>query len=669
MSTYYDLVNIDYQLRPRQLESIPYIDGGDDFIVVLPTGYGKTIIAIMATAKVLGKSGKIVMLTPLKALTKEHTDTFAKYFSKYRIILDDGDNRKEVDEYKDWDILISTIERFSSLLNRPKRRETLFSDIRLIICDECHTIGSNRGPNLESAIIKTRILFPKCRIIGLSATIDNAKEFSRLLNCKLIHANKSERPVPLKIRITPYTDRFNTKLNMFERTGIVKKIMNVHKNKNFLIFTTSRARTKQVIEHLVGKERITLTEALYNYRMGWHNAGMRIEDKNTVERLFRIGKIKVIACTPTLAAGINLPADVVILFDSYQWSYLRGKEIIEKDRIMQTLGRAGRPGLSKIGYAYILCTRRQRDEVIEHIKKPFIIRSRLQKELNAKILEWITAGILTKWNDMAGIMKLFMDKSITSDLLELSIKWLEQNRFIKLIDNLYQATYKGRQTSYQMIQPETVLHWERILYNKENITNPELFCLIASAPEYAGIVIPRDHDTDKIAYAKQFVGLNPEITKHFVHYFGDIRVDYTDNIYKIFALTYHKELINKYRGTFKNEYEQDRFEKNFIMSYGDKYTVKGASSRYLNAASIISMIFKDELKELLIGSAHSIITGDIIELAKMKGVGDVRLQLLMNHKIDSVQKFISTSNKKLSDILKLKPETIQKLKKNSIQFV
>jgi len=75
------------------------------------------------------------------------------------------------------------------------------------------------------------------------------------------------------------------------------------------------------------------------------------------------------------------------------------------------------------------------------------------------------------------------------------------------------------------------------------------------------------------------------------------------------------------------------------------------------------------LTELLVGAQHSIISGGIIELSKLKGVGDVRLQMLLNADINSVERLLSTSNDKLSKILKLREESIKKLKNNTVMFL
>jgi len=695
--TFYGLLNIDYELRPRQLEAIPLIDNDENFIVVLPTGYGKTKIAEIAIAKELQRGKRAVILSPLKVLTMEQTAELKSDFPNHRVVIDDGDHRKEMGEYGDWHIAILTYERFNSLLNNEQKRK-VFDNLGVIIVDENHNIGSvSRGATLESAVnIKIRILFPNVKVIGLSATIDNPKEFASELNANLILGLKSERPVPLQKKVLTYQNNWNSHLNLMARIDLIRKIKEMHPNKTMLIFVTSRMRTQQVPKELFGNRRMSLTEALYNHKIGWHNAGMKIEDKLKVEKMFRDGKINTIVCTPTLAMGVNLPADICVIFDMYQWSYLTGKSLIEKDRLEQTMGRAGRPGLSDMGYAYILCSNNEKHEVMEHIRKPLNVKSQLRFKMKEKLLEWIVAKILIHKSTLRNIYSYIIDKeNITKKFIVEELKWLKEHSFIRFVNGIFIPTFKGRMTTYQCIQPETVVHWENVLKIKD-MTNAELFCMIISAQEYAGIVVPYTNDETKINYAEKYINARDEVLKHFYQKIEGIVVDFTRHIYKIFALTFSEELMlnetkeygkriddiesrwNDYDGINQSEYLEISVlrkkiadvEKNFNMSYGDKYVVSEAANRYLTATKILfGKNYNDQLTDLLVGSTHSIMTGDIIELAKIKGIGDVRLKSLMKSGIDSVEKLLSTTNRKLMKILRLKEESIRKLKVSLVQFL
>ena len=73
-----------------------------------------------------------------------------------------------------------------------------------------------------------------------------------------------------------------------------------------------------------------------------------------MEQGFRDNKIKVIASTPTLAAGLNLPARRVLIKSYKRYEYGRGMTPISVIEYRQMAGRAGRAGLDTIGEAVLM---------------------------------------------------------------------------------------------------------------------------------------------------------------------------------------------------------------------------------------------------------------------------------------------------------------------------
>ncbi len=75
--------------------------------------------------------------------------------------------------------------------------------------------------------------------------------------------------------------------------------------------------------------------------VAFHHAGLDSSDRDTVERGFLEGHIKVICCTSTLAVGVNLPCHLVIVKGTATFKEGGLKEYADLE-IMQMLGRAGR---------------------------------------------------------------------------------------------------------------------------------------------------------------------------------------------------------------------------------------------------------------------------------------------------------------------------------------
>ncbi|KUE74375.1 hypothetical protein AUQ37_04540 [Candidatus Methanomethylophilus sp. 1R26] len=78
--------------------------------------------------------------------------------------------------------------------------------------------------------------------------------------------------------------------------------------------------------------------------IAFHHAGLAYGQRRAVEDGFRGRRIKCIVATPTLAAGINLPARRVIVRDTSRFEANAGSVLIPVMEIKQMCGRAGRPG-------------------------------------------------------------------------------------------------------------------------------------------------------------------------------------------------------------------------------------------------------------------------------------------------------------------------------------
>lgn len=84
-----------------------------------------------------------------------------------------------------------------------------------------------------------------------------------------------------------------------------------------------------------------------------HHAGMLPVFKETVERLFQAGLVKVVFATETLSLGINMPAKTVVIQDLWKFSGER-HELLTPGEYTQFTGRAGRRGIDEVGYAVVL---------------------------------------------------------------------------------------------------------------------------------------------------------------------------------------------------------------------------------------------------------------------------------------------------------------------------
>ena len=88
--------------------------------------------------------------------------------------------------------------------------------------------------------------------------------------------------------------------------------------------------------------------------VAFHHAGLLHEQRSLVEKGFREGKVKVISSTPTLAAGLNLPARRVLIRSYKRYESGMGMVPISVMEYRQMAGRAGRPGLDPYGESFLI---------------------------------------------------------------------------------------------------------------------------------------------------------------------------------------------------------------------------------------------------------------------------------------------------------------------------
>ncbi|MEB3764890.1 MAG: DEAD/DEAH box helicase [Desulfurococcales archaeon] len=380
-------------LYPPQKQALDYgIEYGKSLLVATPTASGKTFIAAAAITNALNDNGGIaVYLAPLRSIAMEKY-TYFKHLGqlglKTRILI--GDLALGP---LDFDVLITTYEKFDAVLrNNPE----LLDRTSIVVIDEIHYVGDpKRGTTLESIIARILSDKPDIQLIALSATVENVEEIAEWLNTS--YMTSDWRPVPLKQAIFK-------NYNLFYEDGVVEKvdkvtgveyldttIRTIRTGGQVLIFSQSRRRTvalakrtarhrkhlrydpilaKKYARKILGTTGPTsVIEELADLMtrgVAYHHAGLSSAQRQIIEEAFREGAIAVIHATPTLAAGVNLPARTVIVEEYYR--YEQGlRRPIQVFEYKQLAGRAGRPGYDDVGEAIIIASRNDSVEELSTI--------------------------------------------------------------------------------------------------------------------------------------------------------------------------------------------------------------------------------------------------------------------------------------------------------------
>lgn len=170
------------ELWPSQMKAAARAaDPGDDLVVALPTSAGKTRIAELAALTCLSQNKRVLIVTPLRALSAQTERSFRSTFTPlgFQVSslygasgLSSGDaNALETD-----DIVVATPEKLDfALRNDPE----IINDIGLIVLDEGHLIGpSEREVRYE--ILVQRLLrradAGDRRIVCLSAILPEGEQ-------------------------------------------------------------------------------------------------------------------------------------------------------------------------------------------------------------------------------------------------------------------------------------------------------------------------------------------------------------------------------------------------------------------------------------------------------------------------------------------------------------
>lgn len=111
------------------------------------------------------------------------------------------------------------------------------------------------------------------------------------------------------------------------------------------------------------EEDINDLSTLIPHGIAFHHSGLPSTVREAIEEDFRSnsGRIQVIVCTETLMIGVNLPTDVVILYDN---TVYRGEPVPRKLTLQEYknfIGRAGRLGMNTHGESYMLTDQLRND--------------------------------------------------------------------------------------------------------------------------------------------------------------------------------------------------------------------------------------------------------------------------------------------------------------------
>lgn len=663
---------------------------GKNILVAAPTASGKTLIALLAMMRFLSsKEGKVVYLTPLRALASEKFAEFKKmekvdFGRPINIAISTGDFNSVDKELENADVIVLTNEKMDSLI---RHGVEWIDKIGLVVADEVHLIGDpERGPTLEIILTKLKELPSRPQILALSATITNSDELAKWLGCELVQSEW--RPVPLTEGIFDggtiiWNNGDSTEINCSIRGPAIDLCLETVKSGGqSLVFAETRVRSvslatkgadavaklltrseKKKLEDISAKildanehtEMVKTLASLLKKGVGFHHAGLNQNCRETIETEFRNGKIKLLASTPTLAAGVNLPARRVVISSIARYDVKSASnKPISVLEYKQLCGRAGRPQYDKFGEAIIVGNSNTADLIEYYINgTPEPITSQLANDraLRVHILSYIVSNPGIKNDDLLDFFqKTLAGIQTRKNTLKFSIdvakRFLLNEKLIVQKAERFAATEFGKKVSMLYLDPLTAIYFKRGLQivskNKKHTLG--FLHLISSSEEFFPKFSLRNKDYDIVSDLIE--NRSSELIEPISEY---------DCSRSLIAL--HEWL---------NESSEVRLSDNLGIESGDMYRMTELADWLLYCLYELAKLLEraDLLEELAVlrKRIQYGIKEELIELVQIRGIGRVRARKLFTNGIRNLEDLHKIPVDKLAQIDKIGPTIADNIK-------
>lgn len=393
--------------RPLQLDAIKSIASGQDTLVLMPTGGGKSIIYQVPT---LSSTGVCIVITPLIALMKDQVDRLRKH----RILAEAihaGRSHREIDRildnciYGDVKFLYISPERIDSEMFRMRCARM---DVALIAVDEAHCIsqwGYDFRPSYLQ-IARLRDLCPNTPILALTASA----------------TPKVAEDIMYQLRF----DKPNIKRMSFARSNLSYVVRHTEDKREHLLRIVNNVSGSGIVYVRTREKSETITQFLQQNGItaDFYHGGLGFLSRNLKQEQWINGQNRIMVATNAFGMGID-KADVrfVIHYDICD----------SLEAYYQEAGRAGRDG--KPAYAVLLVSDDDPSRAGQRLRLEFppldtirAVYEKLFNYLQVAIGEGKNRSFSFNIHDFASRMKLYPPTAVNA------LKILQQNGYLILTD-------------------------------------------------------------------------------------------------------------------------------------------------------------------------------------------------------------------------------------------
>jgi ATP-dependent DNA helicase len=688
------------EFYPPQEEAIKAgVLQGKSLVVATPTASGKTLIAVMAAYLQAKRGRKVVYLAPLRALASEKYGEFSE-LRKYGVTtaISTGDYDSSGEALGRAGIIVLTNERFDSIM---RHRVSWLESVGLFVADEVHLAGSDsRGPTLEMILTKVMHAGLDAQLLSLSATISNADKVAEWLRSGLVRLDW--RPVPLREGVydygrvvfsdggeepvprSTYGAPIDVAMATLKEGGQALVFANTRRRAvslatrgaeltgRFLSPEEKKAASEASRRILSSGEETSLSRLLAEVvakGAAFHHAGLEAEHRKIVEDYYRARAIKLLASTPTLAAGINIPARRVVIGDISRYDVEsggnRGISVLE---YRQMAGRAGRPQYDDHGETVIVPPASQpAAEVLEFYTRqpPEPIESRLSDEGAMRFHSLATiasAAGLTKGNldDLFGrtLLSMQLNPGEVGLLTEKALGYLLSERLVESRGGMFYATDFGRRVSMLYIDPVTGVMFRGAMKAMEpgGDWTVGLLRLVAGTPDFEPKFPLRSKDYDQaIAFMEEHASelFERPSTRVFAEY-----DEVLQDMRSVMALQ-----------GWIDEWREEQILSRLGVEPGDMHRAVDNADWLLHALEEVARLLKRpdvaRQTELLRRRVVSGVSSELVELTTLQGVGRVRARALYSAGFRTIEDIREASPERLALVEKVGTTVARRIKEQA----
>ena len=289
-------------------------------LLIAPTGGGKTLAGFLPSLIDIATTGAAglhtLYVSPLKALAVDIHRNLQTPVAEMALPVtvetrtgDTPQHKRRRQRERPPNILLTTPESLTLLLSYPDAPD-FFRGLRCVVLDEIHSLaGTKRGDQLALCVARLQKLAPRCRRVGLSATVAWPNELRAWLapdaaaaSVRLIDGGAGPA-ADIRILATraemPWSGHMATH-------ALPEVYEEIRKAGTTIVFVNTRAQAEIVFQELWRRNDDNLPIAL-------HHGSLAVEQRRKVEAAMAAGKLRAVVATSSLDLGIDWAAvDLVV---------------------------------------------------------------------------------------------------------------------------------------------------------------------------------------------------------------------------------------------------------------------------------------------------------------------------------------------------------------------